>query len=158
MRNKFLLFICHPVHGIIEKWKKSLSCVRVFATPWTVAYQAPPSMGSSRQENRSGLPLLFFLYGLPPCFRGKESTCNAGDTGSVFGLGRSPGEGKGNPLQCSCLENPRDRGAWWAIVFVIAKRTWLNNWTHTYFSCTLSVRFLCLHICHLYTSFRPYFY
>ena len=41
---------------------------------------------------------------------GKESTCNAGDLGSVLGLGRSPGEGNGNRLQCSCLENPRDRG------------------------------------------------
>ena len=38
----------------------------------TTAYQAPPSMGFSRQENWSGLPLLFFLHGLPPCFRGKE--------------------------------------------------------------------------------------
>ena len=39
-----------------------------------------------------------------------------GDTGSIPGLGRSPGEGKGNPLQYSCLENPMDRGAWWATV------------------------------------------
>ena len=42
---------------------------------------------------------------------GKESACNAGDLGSVPGLGRSPGEGNGNPLQYSCLENPMDRGA-----------------------------------------------
>ena len=47
---------------------------------------------------------------------GKESACNAGDLGSVPGLGRSPGEGNGNPLQHSCLENPMDRGAWWATV------------------------------------------
>ena len=45
---------------------------------------------------------------------GKESTCNAGDLGSIPGLGRSPGERNTNPLQCSCLENPMDRGAWWA--------------------------------------------
>ena len=43
---------------------------------------------------------------------GKESACNAGDLGSVPGLGRSPGEGNGNQLQYSCLENPMDRGAW----------------------------------------------
>ena len=43
---------------------------------------------------------------------GKESACNAGDLGSVPGSGRSPGEGHGNPLQYSCLENPMDRGAW----------------------------------------------
>ena len=45
---------------------------------------------------------------------GKESACKAGDLGSVPGLGRSPGEGNGNPLQYSCLENPMDKGAWWA--------------------------------------------
>ena len=53
--------------------------------------------------------------------RGKESACNAGDLGLIAGWGRSPGEGDGNPLQCSCLENPMDRGAWWAIVHEIAR-------------------------------------
>ena len=43
---------------------------------------------------------------------GKESACNAGDLSSIPGLGRSPGEGNGNPLQYSCLENPKDRGTW----------------------------------------------
>ena len=43
---------------------------------------------------------------------GKEYTCNVGDLGSIPGLGRSPGEGNGNPLQYHCLENPMDRGAW----------------------------------------------
>ena len=47
---------------------------------------------------------------------GKESICNAGDPGLILGLGRSPGEGNGNPLQFCCLENPMDRGAWWATV------------------------------------------
>ena len=45
---------------------------------------------------------------------GKESTYNAGDPGSISGLGRSPGEGNGNPTQYPCLENPMDRGIWWA--------------------------------------------
>ena len=49
--------------------------------------------------------------GPPRCFRGKESACNAGDTGSVPGSGRSSGEGNGNPLQYYCLGNPMDRGA-----------------------------------------------
>ena len=44
---------------------------------------------------------------------GKESACDAGDSGSIPGSGRSPGEGNGNPLHYSCLENPMDRGAWW---------------------------------------------
>ena len=47
-----------------------------------------------------------------PCSVGKESACNAGDPSSISGLRRSPGEGNGNPLQYSCLENPMDRGAW----------------------------------------------
>ena len=47
---------------------------------------------------------------------GKESACNAGDPGLIPGLGRSPGEGNNNPLQYSCLENPRNRKAWCATV------------------------------------------
>ena len=52
---------------------------------------------------------------------GKEYVCSEGDLGSVPGSGRSPGEGNGNPLQCSCLENSTGRGAWWATVHGIAK-------------------------------------
>ena len=53
-----------------------------------------------------------------------------GDLGSIPGLGRSPGEGNGNPLQYSCLENPRDQGAWWATVHGVAKsRTQLSDFT-----------------------------
>ena len=59
--------------------------------------------------------------GFPDRSVGKESACNAGDPGSVPGLGRSPGEGNGNPLQYSCLENPMDRGAWQAIVHRVAR-------------------------------------
>ena len=54
----------------------------------------------------------------------KNLPANAGDirdAGSIPGLGRSPGEGHGNPLQYSCLENPMDRGAWWAVVHRVAK-------------------------------------
>ena len=54
----------------------------------------------------------------------KESVCNKGDQGSIPGLGRSSGEGRGNPLQFTCLENPMDIGAWWTTVCVIAK-----SWT-----------------------------
>ena len=50
--------------------------------------------------------------GFPDSSVGKESTCNAGDPGSITGLGGSPGEGNGNPLQYSCLEKLMDRGAW----------------------------------------------
>ena len=51
----------------------------------------------------------------------KASACHAGDQGLIPGLGRSPGEGNGNPLQYSCLENPMDRGAWPATVQRVAK-------------------------------------
>ena len=52
------------------------------------------------------------LMGLPWWLSGKEPTCQAGDTGLILGLGRSPGEGNGNPLQYSCLGHPMDRGTW----------------------------------------------
>ena len=50
----------------------------------------------------------------------KNLPANAGDPGLIPGLGRSPGGGNGNPLQYSCLENPMDRGAWWATVCGVA--------------------------------------
>ena len=59
--------------------------------------------------------------GFPGGSAGKESTCNAGDLGSIPGLGRFPGEGKGYPLQYSDLENSTDREAWQATVDGIAK-------------------------------------
>ena len=63
----------------------------------------------------------------------KVSACNTGDLGSIPGSRRSPGEGNGNPLQYSCLENPMDRGAWWmATVHGVAKsRTRLSDFTFT---------------------------
>ena len=70
------------------------------------------------------------LWGFPGGSEVKASACNAGDLGSIPGLGRSPGEGNGNPLQYSCLENPMDRGAWWAIVHGVTKSwTGLSDFT-----------------------------
>ena len=64
---------------------------------------------------------------------GKASAYNAGDPDSIPGSGRSPGEGNGNPLQYSCLENPMDEGAWWAAVHGVAKSwTRLNDFTFTF--------------------------
>ena len=59
--------------------------------------------------------------GFPGGLDGKESACNAEDLGSIPGLGRSLGEGNGNPLQYSCLENSMDKGAWWATVHGVTK-------------------------------------
>ena len=79
------------------------------------------------------LGLLEWLTCPPRWHGGKESACNAGDTreaSSIPGLGRCPGEGNSNPLQYSCLENPRDRGAWRAIVHGATKSwTQLSKWT-----------------------------
>ena len=81
-------------------------------------------------ENYLNPCLLFFLYctyslnfgamlynmGFPGGSDGKESSCNVGDLGLIPGWGKSPGEGHGNPLQYSCLDNPMERGAWWTTV------------------------------------------
>ena len=69
------------------------------------------------------------IGGFPGDSDGKESTCNAGTVGSIPGSGRSPGEGNGNPLQYTCLENSMDRGAWRATVCVVAQS--LSDRTHT---------------------------
>ena len=70
------------------------------------------------------------LWGFPGGSNGKESACNAGDLDLIPGSGRSPGEGKGDPLQCSCLDNSMDRGAWWATVHGVAKSpTQLSDFT-----------------------------
>ena len=64
------------------------------------------------------------IQGFPGRAMVNNLPANAGearDSGSIPGLGRSPGEGDGNPLQYSCLENPMDRGAWWATVHGVAK-------------------------------------
>ena len=141
---------------------KSLSHVRLFAIPWTLAHQAPPSMGFSRQEYWSGLlfpspgdlpdpgieprspalqaddltseppgkPIQNSFSKLLPLFMPqvvlvvKNSPTNTGDirdVSSIPGLGRSPVGGNGNLFQYSCLENPMDRGAWWATVRGVAE-------------------------------------
>ena len=66
--------------------------------------------------------------GFPGGSDGKESTCNSGDLCSIPGSGRFPGEGDGNPLQYSLLENPMDRGAWQVVVHRVTKiQTRLSN-------------------------------
>ena len=69
-------------------------------------------------EERSEMNTRFYLthisnsLGFPDGFVGEDSACNAGDAGLIAGLGRSCGERNGNPLQCSCLKTPMNRGTW----------------------------------------------
>ena len=68
--------------------------------------------------------LMLFAMGFPAGSNGKEYVCNARALGSIPGLARSPGEGNGNPLQYSCLENPMDRGGWRTTVH---RKGFVNN-------------------------------
>ena len=74
--------------------------------------------------NYLNIMVLLIFTGFPGGSYGKASACSGGDPGSIPGLGRSPGEGNGNPLQYSCLKNSMDRGAWWATVHGVTK-----SWT-----------------------------
>ena len=78
--------------------------------------KGPWGPGFKGRRGQNSLPQDF-----PGGSDGKESTRKAGDSDSIHGLGRSPGGGQGNPLQYSCLENPTDRGIWWASVHAVAK-------------------------------------
>ena len=71
----------------------------------------------------------------------KTLSANAGDTGSIPGLGRSPGGGNGNPIQYSCLGNPMDRGAWRATVHGVTKESDMTE--------QLSTQDICINISYL---------
>ena len=83
------------------------------------------------------------IWGLPGSSDGKESAYKTGDPGSTPGSGRSPGEGKGNPLQYSCLGNPKDGGTWQATVYGVAKESnTTERLTLTYSLNNLAISFL----------------
>ena len=104
------------------------SSVLAWRIPGTGKPGGLPSMGSHRVRH-DWSDLAAAAGGL----EGKASACDAGDPGSIPGSGRSPGEGNGNPLQYSCLENPMDGGAWCAAVHGVAKsRTRLSDFTFTF--------------------------
>ena len=76
------------------------------------------------------VPFLTLDRGFPGGSEGKASARTVGDPGSILGLGRSPGEENGNPLQYSCLKNPMDGEAWWATAHAVAKSgTRLSDFT-----------------------------
>ena len=97
---------------------------------------APPGKFKVKRSSLWYLLKSIFRIGLPWWYSGKVSAFNAGvigDVGLIFELGRSPGGGNGNPLQYSCLGNPRDRGAWQAIVDGVTNNGTWQKWlsTHT---------------------------
>ena len=86
----------------------------------------------------------------PGDISGEESPANPGiirDASSIPGLGRSPGEGNGNPLKYACLENPRDRGTWWATIHGLAELTQIIH-SHHLFQCSLQPQSLPCHGLH----------
>ena len=101
-------------------------------------------MRTDPKKGKEKCPIVFVLFyhvgvgwckpSLPPplSYHSSFSVCRLG-WGIMKRLGISSGEGNGTPLQYSCLENPMDRGAWWAAVHGVAKsRTWLSNFTFTF--------------------------
>ena len=127
------------VHGVAESWTRisdftftfhfhaleqemaTHSSVLAWRIPGTVEPGGLPSMGSHRVgHDWSDLAAA----------SSSSNTIDTGDTGSVPGSGRYPGEENGNPLQYSCLENPMDRGAWWATVHGVAKELEMPEHIH----------------------------
>ena len=100
---------------------------------WAAVYGVTQSR--TRLKRLSSSSSSYYAMGLPWWLRCKESACNTGDLGSIPGSGRLPGEGNRYPFQNSCLENPMNRGAWWATVHRVAKKrlsTHARRRPHTY--------------------------
>ena len=104
--RKFLAQDCHAV-------VKLLSMVSWYG----VQVQQPSHLKQERDDQYKDKCRL----GFPGGSDSKESACNAGDPSSISGSERFPGDVNGDPLQYSCLENPTDRGAWWAAVHGVPK-------------------------------------
>ena len=123
-------------HHAVVKRKQASQFRDFFFFPSTAKFHHQPCIRflcTIYEESIFGSFILFL--GFPGGSEVKASDCNAGDLGSIPVLGRSPGEGNGNPLQYSCLENPMDGGAWWATVHRVTKsRTRLSDFTHSFFS------------------------
>ena len=96
-----------------------------FRMVWLDSFAVQRTVKSLLQHHGSKASIIphsaLFPWGFPGGSEVKTSAYNAGDLGSIPGLGRSPGEGKDNPLQYSCLENPMNGGAWWATVHGVTK-------------------------------------
>ena len=101
---------------IIQTWESYAINSATFCVESELLILCPTYSQAEDFLNKSVLRIYENIFlkigGFPGGSDGEASACNAGDPGSIPGLGRSPGEGNGNPLQYPCLENPMDRGAW----------------------------------------------
>ena len=115
-------------------------------------YEIPTKATSHQILHISNIKSTHAPVGFPHSSVGKESDCNAGDPGSIPGFRRYPGEGNGNPLQYSCLENPMDRGAWQVTVHGTANsQGQLGDYATTEVSFSYVKRF-CLLICSIFAA------
>ena len=110
--------------------KNSSNDVRTFLHTWpgtkTVSHSVCSSPSPLSEMLKAGSRVQFWrnvleLKGFPHSLVSEEFACSAGDLGSISESERCPGEGNGNPLQYSCLENPRDGGTWWAAVYGVTQ-------------------------------------
>ena len=130
---------CQCGEGLTRGVRKNETGLGVLMASWLGCWSLPLRRQMDGQDtNLQSLWLDMSFYSdpwagnlksyMPDGSDGKASAYSAEDLGSIPGSGRSPGEGNGNPLQYSCLENPMDRGAWWATVHGVAKsQTRLSN-------------------------------
>ena len=117
----------HPLNKSLHSQQQpspwDCSTIPKLQLPATVPSRAPSSLSAVCMAAARTVWFSFHLgsHRLSCSSVGKESACSAGDLGLILGLGRSPGEGNGNPLQYPCLEILMDRGTWWAAVHGVAK-------------------------------------
>ena len=127
-----LAFLCSPCgEGCSRKTRGKPSPSNPLEPFPHAFFPCEPTNQTKQQQKQKHRPILYGNDYLPLILLGSdgnESTCNVGDPGSIPGLGRSPGEGNGYPLQYSCLENPMERGALQATVHGVTKsRTQLSG-------------------------------
>ena len=110
MINTVLFLMVTPKNNYTCNWTIILFSLLTKFTIWCYYFHFSHKKNFKFKILRD-FPKIISSLGFPGSSDSKESVCNAGDPGSIPGLGRCPREGHGNQLQCSCLENPTDRGA-----------------------------------------------
>ena len=110
-----------------SSFSKAMSYLSKSASPRGSGNTRHTTGGDSTRKVAHGVKWTQRIMDIPWWLSGKESTCSAGDMGSVPGLGRSPGEGNSNPLRYSCLGNPMDRRSLGGSLRVIKSQTWLST-------------------------------